>query len=72
MAYDASVKGLAANGFGEHSPGQYSMAGGFVGEVVLTFIFLSVILGATAKNADVARALDTVWSAEGRETLYLK
>ena len=30
------------------------------------------IVGATARNADVARALDTVWSAEGRETLYLK
>lgn len=30
------------------------------------------IVGATAKNADVARALNTVWSLEGRETLYLK
>ncbi|SPA48416.1 Citrate lyase [Cupriavidus taiwanensis] len=30
------------------------------------------IVGATAKNADVARALKTVWSLEGRETLYLK
>jgi len=30
------------------------------------------IVGATAKNADVARALDTIWSAEGRETHYLK
>lgn len=30
------------------------------------------IVGATAKNADVARALKTIWSAEGRETLYLK
>jgi citrate lyase subunit beta/citryl-CoA lyase len=30
------------------------------------------IVGASAKNADVSRALDTVWSAEGRETLFLK
>jgi citrate lyase subunit beta/citryl-CoA lyase len=30
------------------------------------------IVGATCKNADVARALKTVWSMEGRETLYLK
>jgi len=30
------------------------------------------IVGATAKNADVSRALDTVWTPEGRETLYLK
>ncbi|MCC6197852.1 MAG: CoA ester lyase [Burkholderiales bacterium] len=33
---------------------------------------VAAIVGATAKNADVARALDTVWSADGRETLYLK
>jgi citrate lyase subunit beta/citryl-CoA lyase len=33
---------------------------------------VSAIVGATAKNADVARALNTVWSPEGRETLYLK
>ncbi len=45
--YDAAASGLAANGYGEHSPGQYSMLAGFLAEVVLTFIFLSVILGAT-------------------------
>lgn len=33
---------------------------------------VAAIVGATAKNADVSRALGTVWSAEGRETLYLK
>lgn len=33
---------------------------------------VSALVGATAKNADVARALDTVWSADGRETLFLK
>jgi aquaporin Z len=49
--YDASVGGLAANGFGDHSPGHYSMASALVAEVVLTFVFLTVILGATAKKA---------------------
>jgi aquaporin Z len=49
--YDASVKGLAANGVGEHSPGGYGMLQGFVAEAVLTFIFLTVILGATSKKA---------------------
>ena len=49
--YDASVKGLAANGYGEHSPGGYGLAAGFTAEVVLTFIFLTVILGATSKRA---------------------
>ena len=32
--------GFAANGYGEHSPGGYSMASGFLAEVVLTFMFL--------------------------------
>ena len=43
--------GFAANGFAEHSPGGYSMVSAFVGELVLTFIFLTIILGATHKKA---------------------
>ena len=43
--------GLASNGFGAHSPGGYSMASGFVTEVVMTLMFLFVILGATDKRA---------------------
>ncbi len=43
--------GLASNGYAEHSPGGYSMASGFVAEVVLTFMFLMVILGATDARA---------------------
>jgi aquaporin Z len=43
--------GFASNGFGEHSPGGYSMMAGLVCEIVMTFIFLMVILAATAKNA---------------------
>ncbi|MEH2258898.1 aquaporin Z [Nostoc sp.] len=42
---------LATNGFGAHSPGGYSLASGFITEVVLTFIFLIVILGATDGRA---------------------
>ena len=48
--YDLA-NGLAANGFGEHSPGGYSMQAGFVTEVVLTLMFLFVILGATDSRA---------------------
>ncbi len=51
QGYDASVGGLAANGFGDHSPGKYGMVQGFVAEAVLTFIFLTVILGSTSKKA---------------------
>lgn len=43
--------GFAANGYGEHSPGGYSMMSGFLTELTLTFMFLFVILGATSKNA---------------------
>lgn len=45
------VGGFAANGFGEHSPGGYSMLAALITEFVLTFFFLFVILGATHKNA---------------------
>lgn len=44
--------GFAANGYGEHSPGGYSLGSAFLAELVLTFFFLIVILGATqAKSA---------------------
>ena len=43
--------GFASNGFGEHSPGGYSMVAALVAEIVLTFFFLLIILGATDKRA---------------------
>ncbi len=43
--------GLAANGFGEHSPGGYSLYSGFLTEVVMTLMFLVIILGATDRRA---------------------
>jgi aquaporin Z len=43
--------GLASNGFGEHSPGQYSLTAGLVTEIVMTAMFLVIILGATDKRA---------------------
>jgi len=43
--------GLAANGFGAASPGNYSMMAGFLTEVVMTFFFLIIILGATSRRA---------------------
>lgn len=43
--------GFASNGYGEHSPGQYSLLACFVAEVVLTFMFLIIILGATDRLA---------------------
>ena len=43
--------GFASNGFGEHSPGGYSLLASAVAEVVLTFMFLIIILGATDSRA---------------------
>jgi aquaporin Z len=43
--------GFAANGYGEHSPGKYTLLAGLVSEVVMTFMFLIVILGTTHKRA---------------------
>ena len=43
--------GFATNGYGAHSPGEYSLCAAFVTEVVMTMMFLVVILGATAKRA---------------------
>jgi len=43
--------GLASNGYGEHSPGGYSLAAALVAELVLTFMFLFIILGATDERA---------------------
>ncbi len=43
--------GFAANGYGEHSPGGYSLGAALVCEIVMTFFFLFVIVGATDKRA---------------------
>jgi aquaporin Z len=48
--------GFAANGYGEHSPGKYTLVAGFVCEVVMTFMFLMIILGATDKRAPAGLA----------------
>jgi len=48
--FDVSA-GFASNGFGEHSPGGYSMMAAVVSEAVMTFMFLMIILGATDARA---------------------
>jgi aquaporin Z len=48
--------GFASNGYGEHSPGKYSLGAAAITEVVMTFMFLIVILGATHKRAPVGFA----------------
>jgi aquaporin Z len=48
--------GFASNGYGEHSPGGYSLTAAFVAELVMTFFFLIVILGSTHRRAPVGFA----------------
>lgn len=49
--FDAVASGFASNGYGEHSPGQYSLTAALVTEVVMTAMFLIVIMGATDERA---------------------
>ena len=48
--FDVS-KGFASNGYGDHSPGKYSLLAALVTEVVMTMFFLIIILGSTGKRA---------------------
>ena len=48
--------GFASNGYGEHSPGGYSMQAALITEVVMTMMFILVILGATDKRAPAGMA----------------
>ena len=50
------IGGFASNGYGEHSPGGYSMMAALVTEIVMTFMFLIIILGATHPSAPASLA----------------
>ena len=52
----STADGFAANGYAQHSPGGYSLAAAVVSELVMTFMFLIVILGATHRRAPVGFA----------------
>lgn len=49
--FDAAASGFASNGFGEHSPGGFSLQAAIIAELVLTAFFLIIIHGATDKRA---------------------
>jgi aquaporin Z len=54
--FDASASGFGTNGYGDHSPGGYSLLAVIITEIVLTAFFLFVIFGVTAKRAAVGFA----------------
>jgi aquaporin Z len=49
--FDVVASGFATNGYGEHSPGGYSLLAALVSEVVLTYMFLLIIIGSTDRRA---------------------
>ena len=50
------AQGFAANGYGDHSPGKYSLLSGFLSEFILTMMFLFIIMGSTHGKAPVGFA----------------
>lgn len=54
--YDIAANGLGQNGFGEGYLGEYSMRAAFIFELIATFLFVTVILGATSESAPAAFA----------------
>ena len=50
------AQGFAANGYGDHSPGKYSLLSGFLSEFILTMMFLFIIMGSTHRKAPVGFA----------------
>jgi len=49
--YSAAASGLGANGYGEHSPGGYSLLAAFVAETILTMVLVLTVLGSTDDKA---------------------
>jgi len=54
--FSAATSSFASNGYGDHSPGSYSLVACFLAEFVLTFFFLWVIMGSTDKRAPAGLA----------------
>ena len=54
--YDVAINGLGQNGFGAGYLGEYSLTAALIFEVVMTFVFVTVILGATHSSAPAAMA----------------
>jgi glycerol uptake facilitator-like aquaporin len=57
--FDASAS-FASNGYGEHSPGGYSMTAALVTEIVMTFMFLTIILGTTVIQSEFYFSLNAI------------
>ena len=54
--YDPTLTGFAANGYGDHSPGHYNLTAALLAEIILTFLLMFTVLGATDIKAPVGFA----------------
>lgn len=54
--FDVQASGFAANGYGAHSPGGFGLGSALLAEVILSFLFVLVVLGATARSAPIGFA----------------
>lgn len=54
--FDLAASGLATNGYGDHSPGGYSMVSGLICEITMTAMFILIIMGATDKRVSAGHA----------------
>ena len=54
--FDLAASGLAANGYGDHSPGGYSMVSGLICEITMTAMFILIIMGVTDKRVPAGHA----------------
>ena len=54
--FDLAASGLAANGYGAHSPGGYSMVSGLICEITMSAMFILIIMGVTDKRAPAGLA----------------
>jgi hypothetical protein len=64
------AKGFAANGYGDHSPGKYSLVACLIAEVVLTMIFLFIIMGATHGKSASRLCSDRDWTWPHADSPY--
>ena len=54
--FDLAASGLAANGYGAHSPGGYSMVSGLICEITMSAMFILIIMGVTDKRVPAGHA----------------
>jgi aquaporin Z len=69
--FDAQASGFAANGYGEHSPGNYTVAAALLTEIVMTLMFVMVILGVTDTRTPLLKGFAPIAMGLALATVHL-